>query len=152
MDPVALELELADFFDGTGNRIREHCGPATREQVAEVTRRAVSELGVALAPEYVNLVRVVNGSGYDACFYPTHARTIRPFGGRELLQADIVERNKQLRKMEMIDSAEVAYAEGEGCIFLPEGATRGWIGRNKISRDVEWRFSTFMDLVRHAYR
>lgn len=124
--------------------------PATDAEMDEVTRRAIKELRQPLHPDYLQLVRLINGGGRDVCFFGTHTRPQKIFG-REMIVLGIVEENLQLRKREFIDPHEVGYAGGETCVFLPGETPGTWIGRDEIRRDILFRFDSFYALVRYAY-
>ena len=122
-----LREELAGYFDHPNkSELRSEHPPATPAQIAEVTARAVDKLGVPLSPEYVSLISVLNGGGYDVCFYSMHDHVVKPFG-RELISLGIIDRNHQLRKSRMTHPGELAYAQGEGSIFMPDQAAGTWI-------------------------
>ena len=147
-----LRTELAMFFGDPSKRdLRSHTPPATPPQVDDVMARAVKELGVPLAQEYVCLVSFVNGSGYTTCFYATHNRVLmNVFKQREEIALGIIEENHLLRKREVIDAGELAYATGD-CVFLQDPVTGQWIGRDRTTREVLLKFPTFLDLVHEAY-
>ncbi len=129
---------------------RQSRPPATEAEMDEVTRRAIDELGQPLHPDYLKLVRLINGGGRDVCFFRTHTRPVHILG-RDLIDLGIVERNLELRKTEIIDPHEVAYATGNTCVFLPGEAPGTWIGRDEIKREILLRFDSFYALVRYAY-
>lgn len=143
-------VSYVNYLLGNEQKWRRSRPPATTAEVDEVTRRAIAELGQPLHPDYLQLVRLINGGGRDVCFFGTHTRPMRILG-RDLIALGIVEENLKLRKMEMLDPHEVGYASGESCVFLPGKTPGTWIGRARIGREILHRFDSFYALVRYAY-
>jgi hypothetical protein len=150
MTPREIETEIVQLLKSSyKQKLLAEFPPASQAKVEEVNAKSIKHLGTALEPDYRQLVRIVNGGGYDTCFYGTHTRPFKMLG-RELTSLGIVEQNLQLREREMIDTSEIAYAAGESCVFLPSGSG-GWVGRNITTRIVEWRFASFTQLLRKVY-
>jgi hypothetical protein len=141
-------LELLSLSEK--QKLQANNPPATPADVEEVASRALASLGVPLASEYLQLVQLINGGGYNVCFYPTRTRQLRMLK-RDLLDLGIVEQNIDLRKLEVTDKHELAYAQGEGGVFLPGDTAGTWVGRDMTTRQVLWRFGSFHELVRYTY-